>query len=189
MKMTPLSLEGAFLVELEPFGDDRGFFSRLFCSREFQSKGLEGKIVQVNNSGSKYKGTLRGLHYQLPPFEETKLVRCIHGKIFDVILDLRPESPTFGKWHGETLTADNRKMLFVPRGCAHGFITLEDNSEIIYLVSEYYSKEAERGIRYDDPRFNIQWPLPPTVISERDRSHPDFCEKRDLRNEAGRCAS
>ncbi|CRX37472.1 dTDP-4-dehydrorhamnose 3,5-epimerase [Estrella lausannensis] len=189
MKVIQLPIEGAFTVDLEPFGDERGFFSRLFCSREFQSKGLEEKVVQVNNSGSKHKGTLRGLHYQLPPFEETKLVRCIQGSIFDVVLDLRRSSPTFGQWHGEVLSQKNRRMLFVPRGCAHGFITLEDDSEIIYFVSEYYSKEQERGIRYNDPRFNIQWPIEPTVISERDLSHPDFSSEPILDKEKTACAS
>ena len=189
MKMTKLPIQGAFAVELEPFGDERGFFSRLFCAREFQSKGLDEKIVQVNNSGSRYKGTLRGLHYQLPPFEETKLVRCIEGSIFDVVLDLRTDSSTFGKWHGEVLSQKNRRMLFVPRGCAHGFITLEDNSEIIYFVSAYYSKEQERGIRYNDPRFNIKWPMEPTVISERDRSHPDFSTEHLPDKEKTSCAS
>lgn len=174
MKLTETPLKGAFLIDLEPYQDDRGFFSRLFCAEEFTAKGLEGKIVQVNNSKSRFAKTLRGLHYQLPPFEETKLVRCIHGSIFDVIVDIRKDSATFGKWFGETLTSENRKMMYVPRGFAHGFITLTPDAEIIYFVSEMYSKTHERGIRYNDPRFHIEWPFEPEIISERDQAHPDF---------------
>lgn len=167
-------LEGAYLVDLNKIGDERGFFARLFCQDEFKKHGLEANIKQANNSFSVEKGTLRGLHYQLFPKEETKLVRCVRGSLYDVIVDLRPHSPTFKSAYGTVLSADNRLMLYVPKGFAHGFLTLEPNSEILYLVSEFYSKELERGIRWDDPSFDIQWPSQPTVISERDRSHPDF---------------
>ena len=174
LKYHETPIPGAYVIDLDPYTDERGFFARLFCAKEFQEKGLSPNIAQVNNSRSVYAGTLRGLHYQLPPFAEDKLVRCIQGSIFDVVLDLRKDSATFGQWRAETLTAENRKMLYIPKGCAHGFITLEPNSEIIYFVSAPYSKEYERGVRYNDPRFNIAWPLVPKVISERDLAHPDF---------------
>ncbi|MFQ5728889.1 MAG: dTDP-4-dehydrorhamnose 3,5-epimerase [Waddliaceae bacterium] len=174
MKLTPTPLEGAFLIDLEMKGDRRGFFARLFCCEAFKKENLESRIVQANNSLSTEKGTLRGMHYQLAPKEETKLVRCISGALYDVILDLRRKSPTFGKSFSFILSAENRKMMFVPRGFAHGFLTLEPNTEIIYLVSEFYSQDHERGIRWDDPYFNIAWPEAPINISERDRNHPDF---------------
>jgi len=174
MKFTPTPLEGAFIIDLEPKGDERGFFARVFCQEEFTQHGLEPHIFQANCSLSKEKGTLRGLHYQLPPFEETKLVRCLSGAIYDVILDLRKNSSTFGKSYGEILTPENRRMLYVPRGFAHGFLTLEPNSEILYMVSASYSQIHERGIRWNDPNFTIAWPIVPRVISERDQSHKDF---------------
>lgn len=174
MKFNKLSLEGAYLIDLEPIGDERGFFARLFCAEEADQQGIESKIMQVNNSYSAAKGTLRGMHYQLPPKEETKLVRCIQGAIFDVIVDLRPTSPTFCQWFGTTLSAENRRMMYVPKGFAHGFLTLSDHSEILYFVSETYAKELEKGVRWNDPAFGIDWPSPPQIISERDRSHPDF---------------
>lgn len=174
MKFTPLPLPGAFLIDLEKRGDDRGFFARLFCVDEFKAHGLESKVIQTNNSFSVEKGTLRGLHYQLPPKEETKIVRCLSGSLYDVVLDLRKESPTFGQWYGAELSAKNRNMMYVPRGFAHGFITLEPDTEILYMVSEFYSKELERGIRWDDPAFKIAWPETPKVISERDLSHPNY---------------
>lgn len=172
-------LPGSYVIELEKRGDERGFFARLFCVKEFADKGLESTFVQVNNSFSKDKGTLRGLHYQLPPCAETKIVRCIQGSFFDVILDLRENSPTFGKSFGAILSKENRHMMYVPKGFAHGFLTLEPNSEVLYLVSEPYSKELERGIRWNDPHFKIEWPEYPTVISERDQHHPDF-EKQTI---------
>ncbi|MGA8165516.1 MAG: dTDP-4-dehydrorhamnose 3,5-epimerase [Waddliaceae bacterium] len=183
MKIISTPLKGAVLIELEQKGDQRGFFSRLFCSRIFDNHGLEPKIVQVNDSFSEEKGTLRGLHYQLPPYEETKLVRCISGSIYDVILDLRQDSPTFGRSYGVELSAENRRMLYVPRGFAHGFLTLAPSTEMLYLVSEFYSPECERGIRWNDPYFSIEWPNAPVVISEKDQSRPDFaiCEGAGLR--------
>jgi len=174
MRYTPAPLEGAFLIDLAPVSDERGFFARLFCAQEFSQNALENTFIQANNSLSIQKGTLRGLHYQLPPKAETKLVRCLQGALYDVILDLRKDSPTFGRSFGAILSAENRRMMYVPKGFAHGFLTLKEHSEILYLVSQNYSKEHERGIRWDDPHFNIQWPDIPQVISERDQSHPDF---------------
>nr|WP_248845260.1 dTDP-4-dehydrorhamnose 3,5-epimerase [Waddlia chondrophila] len=172
--MTPAPLEGVFLINLEKREDERGFFARTFCSEEFREKGLETAFVQANDSFSIEQGTLRGMHYQLPPFAETKLVRCIKGSLYDAVLDLREDSPTFGQSFGTILSADNRTMMYVPRGFAHGFLTLEPYTEVYYLVSAPYSPKFERGIRWNDPRFNISWPEPPRVISERDNSHPDF---------------
>jgi dTDP-4-dehydrorhamnose 3,5-epimerase len=174
MRFQPTPLQGSYLVDLEKRGDDRGFFSRLFCSKEFAAHGLEPQFVQANNSFSARKGTLRGLHYQIVPKAEMKLVRCIRGAVYDLILDLRPSSPTFGSSFGAELTAENRQMMLVPKGFAHGFITLEDDSELLYLVSEFYSSEHERGVRWDDPQFQIKWPVNPEVISEKDQSYPDY---------------
>jgi dTDP-4-dehydrorhamnose 3,5-epimerase len=174
MKFTPTPLAGAFLVDLEPKGDQRGFFARVFCEKEFAAHGLETKFVQVNESVSASRGTLRGMHYQLAPEAEVKLVRCIRGEIYDVILDLRPHSPTFGQSFGASLSAANRTMMYVPRGVAHGFISLADDSDIFYLVSNFYAPECERGARFNDPRFKIEWPMEPIVISDKDRAWPDF---------------
>lgn len=167
-------LKDAYVIDLEKKGDERGFFARLFCAEEFSKHGLEPQFIQANNSFSVEKGTLRGLHYQLSPDAETKLVRCIRGSFYDVILDLRPDSPTFGQSFGAVLSSENRQMMYVPKGFAHGFLTLEPNSEVLYLVSAVYSKNNERGIRWNDPRFEIEWPDSPKVISERDANHPDF---------------
>lgn len=180
MKYTLAPLEGAYLIDLEPRGDERGFFARLFCEREFEKKGLKTHFVNINNSLSVSKGTLRGMHYQLAPKCETKVVRCIKGAIYDVILDLRPDSPTFGQHFGAELSESNRRMMYVPDGFGHGFISLEDHTEILYLVSEYYSPEHERGIRWNDPHFNIQWPIQPEIISEKDAKHPDFNPQHHL---------
>jgi dTDP-4-dehydrorhamnose 3,5-epimerase len=171
---TETPLAGAFLIELEKRGDDRGFFARAFCEKEFRSHGLVTGFVQVNDSLSATKGTLRGMHYQLPPAAEVKLVRCIKGALHDVILDLRPDSPTFGRSFGAELSAENRRMLYVPKGFAHGFVTLEDNSEAFYFVDEFYAPQRERGIRWNDPRFGIEWPLAPRVLSEKDANQRDF---------------
>ncbi|MGE0492778.1 MAG: dTDP-4-dehydrorhamnose 3,5-epimerase [Vulcanimicrobiota bacterium] len=180
MLIEPLPLNGAHLVTLEPRGDERGFFARFFCQREFSEAGLSSSFVQVNNSWSREKGTLRGLHYQLGPSQETKLVRCISGRVWDVIVDLRPGSETFRSWHAEELSAANRAMMYVPKGFAHGFITLEEGCELIYLVDEFYAPEQERGLRWDDPWHGIEWPLSPTVLSARDQSHPDFSRQWHL---------
>jgi dTDP-4-dehydrorhamnose 3,5-epimerase len=167
-------LHDSYLIELEKRGDDRGFFARLFCEREFSEAGLETRFVQVNNSLTAARGTLRGMHLQLPPVAEVKVVRCIRGALHDVIIDLRPNSPTYLKWFGADLSAKNRTMMYVPRGFAHGFTTLSDDTEVLYLVSAFYSPEHERGVRFDDPLFAISWPLPPREMSAKDRRWPDF---------------
>jgi dTDP-4-dehydrorhamnose 3,5-epimerase len=174
MIFTDTGLPGAYLIDLEKKGDQRGFFARVFCANEFAKAGLVTNFVQVNNSLSPTKGTLRGVHYQLAPKAETKLVRCVRGAFWDVILDLRPGSPTFGRWFGAELSAENRRMMYVPKGFAHGFITLTDDAEAFYFADEFYAPEYERGVRWNDPRFNIRWPAEPAVISDKDRGHPDF---------------
>ena len=167
-------LKGAFFVELEKLGDDRGFFSRTWCQQEFRQAGLNSNMAQISISFSKKKGTLRGLHFQLPPFEETKLVRCIKGAVYDVIIDLRPNSPTFKQWEASELTEKNYKMVYVPQGFAHGVQTLEDNTEVLYLNSQFHSPDFERGVRWNDPSFKVEWPLQITNITQRDQSHKDF---------------
>lgn len=174
MIFKPTPLEGAYTIDLEMRGDDRGFFARFFCENEFRDAGLESKFVQVNNSLTEKAGTLRGLHYQLPPAAEVKVVRCIRGALWDVILDLRAGSPTFGKWFGAELSAENRTMMYVPRGFAHGFVTLTENTEALYLVSTFYAPDAERGVRFNDPKHGIEWPIAPVEISDKDRNWPDL---------------
>lgn len=174
MKFHPTPLLGAYTIELEKRGDDRGFFARFFCQREFEATGIPMSIVQINNSLSANAGTMRGLHYQLPPAAEIKVVRCIRGALYDVIVDLRPDSPTYCKWFGAELTAENRLMMFVPQGFAHGLLTLTDDTEAFYLVNAFYGPEQERGLRFDDPRFGVQWPAPVTEVSPKDRSWPHF---------------
>ena len=171
-KETPL--RGAFLIELEKREDERGFFARAFCEKEFAAHGLAPRFVQANNSLSKPKGTLRGMHYQLAPKAETKLVRCIRGALFDAILDLRQGSPTFGQSFGAELSAENRRMMYVPKGFAHGFLTLQDDTEAFYFVDEFYAPERERCVRWNDARFRVAWPLEPAVISDKDRNQKDF---------------
>ncbi len=165
-------LEGVFIIELERLTDERGFFARTWCAEEFEAHGLNSRLVQCNISYNKKAGTLRGMHYQVAPFAEAKLVRCTMGAIFDVALDLRPDSPTFKQWVGVELTADNRRALYIPEGLAHGFQTLADHSEVFYQMSEFYHPEWARGVRWDDPACGIEWPLPAQIISERDRSYP-----------------
>jgi dTDP-4-dehydrorhamnose 3,5-epimerase len=174
MIFTETPLLGAYLIDLEKRGDDRGFFARAFCVREFAGQKLATTMTQANNSLSTEKGTLRGMHYQLAPKAETKVVRCIRGALYDVILDLRSGSPTFGQSFGADLTAENRRMMYVPKGFAHGFITLADDTEAYYLVDEFYAPECERGIRWNDSRFSIRWPVQPVVISEKDQHYGDF---------------
>lgn len=174
MHFVKTPLEGAYTIDLDKKGDDRGFFARFFCTDEFRAAGLDENFVQVNNSLSAQKGTLRGMHYQLHPKAESKLVRCIKGALYDVILDLREGSKTFGQWYGAELNAENRRMMYVPKGFAHGFITLTDDTEALYMVSEFYAPALERGLRWNDPRFNIVWPIEPTTISPKDTEHPDF---------------
>lgn len=174
MIFTEAPIAGAFVIEMEPRGDERGFFARVFCENEFAAHNLSQRFVQVNSSLSRQKGTLRGMHYQLAPKGETKLVRCIRGALLDVILDLRNGSPTFGKTFAAELSAENRKMMYVPKGFAHGFLTLEPDTEAFYFVDEFYSPAHERCVRWNDPRFAIEWPSQPVVISEKDRSQKDF---------------
>jgi dTDP-4-dehydrorhamnose 3,5-epimerase len=174
MKFNPSPLEGCYLIEQERRGDDRGFFARAFCEREFEEAGLESRFVQINNSLTAKRGTLRGLHYQLPPAAEVKVVRCVRGALWDVVADLRPDSPTFGRWFAAELTAENRLMMVVPRGCAHAFITLADDTEAFYLVSDAYAPALERGMRWNDPFLAIAWPLQPIEISAKDAAWPDF---------------
>jgi dTDP-4-dehydrorhamnose 3,5-epimerase len=167
-------LPGVFEIDLDPHCDERGFFARAWCEREFESSGLNPRVVQCNVSFSAKKGTLRGIHYQSDPHAEAKLVRCTRGAIYDVAVDLRPQSPTFKKWTGVPLTSANRRMLYVPEGCGHGFLTLEDETEVFYQMSEFYHPELAGGVRWDDPAFQIIWPDKVEVISERDRTYPDF---------------
>ena len=174
MIFTETPLGGAFLIDLEKRADERGFFARAFCTREFADHRLVTNMVQANNSLSFKKGTLRGMHYQLAPKAETKVVRCLFGALHDVILDIRSGSPTFGQSFGADLSADNRRMMYVPKGFAHGFITLTDDTEAYYLVDEFYAPECERGIRWNDSRFSIQWPIEPVVISKKDQDIRDF---------------
>jgi dTDP-4-dehydrorhamnose 3,5-epimerase len=174
MTFTETPLPGAYLVDLEKRGDERGFFARAFCEKEFGAHQLATRFVQANESLSAQKGTLRGMHFQLAPKAETKLVRCIRGALYDVILDLRGGSPTFGRSFGAELSAENRRAMYVPKGFAHGFITLADDTEAFYLVDEHYAPERERGVRWNDPRFDIRWPIPPEVVSDKDRGHRDF---------------
>ncbi len=180
MRFEPTPLAGAFLVHLDKIGDERGFFARIFCQHEFADHDLTSQFVQINSSLSAIKGTLRGMHYQLPPYAETKLVRCIRGALYDQILDIRPESPTFGQSFGAELSADNRLMMYVPRGFAHGFLTMTEDAEALYFVDEFYAPEHERGIRHDDPKFKLEWPCTQTVVSERDQNHADFCPEYHL---------
>lgn len=174
MIFTETILKDAFVIDLEKLEDERGFFARCWDNKKFKELGLDPNLVQCSISFNKNKGTLRGMHYQDAPFEENKLVRCTRGKIFDVIIDLRPKSMTFKKWFGIELTDDNYKMLYIPKGVAHGFQTLEDDTEVFYQMSEFYMPEYARGIRWDDPVFHIDWPLKISVISQKDLSYQLF---------------
>lgn len=165
-------LKGAFVIEIEKLGDERGFFGRAWCKAEFESHGLNPNLVQSNISHNKRKATLRGLHYQVSPHKEAKLVRCTKGAICDVIVDLRPSSVTYKKWLAVELTESNHKMIYVPEGFAHGYQTLADNTEVFYHVSQFYDSGSERGLRWNDPALGIVWPLPLKVISKKDASHP-----------------
>ena len=173
-------LQGAWVIDLEKREDERGFFARVFCEEEFSAHRLSTRFVQVNNSLSAQRGTLRGLHYQLEPKAEAKLVRCISGALYDVILDLRRASPTFGEHFGIELTAENRRMVYVPRGFAHAFLTLADSTEAFYFADNFYAPDLERGIRWDDPTFAIEWPFDPVDVSDKDRSYPDFDPQHHL---------
>lgn len=174
MKFTETSLKGAYVIEVDKIGDERGFFTRIWCEDELKNYDLNTNIVQSNMSLSKRRGTIRGLHFQKSPFQETKFVRCTKGSVYDVIIDLRPDSTTYKKWFGVKLTENNHKMIYVPENFAHGFLTLEDNSEVYYLVTQYYNNDSEIGVRWNDPTFNIKWPIEITEVSEKDNNHPNF---------------
>jgi len=187
MVFTETKLKGAYIIDLEPIPDDRGYFARSFCQREFERYGLDPCVAQCNISFNAKKGTLRGMHYQAKPFEEVKLIRCTRGAIFDVIIDLRPDSSTYCQWIGVEFTAsfshlpspisqlaNTIRSLYVPKGFAHGFLTLEDNTEVFYQMSEFYSPDHATGLRWDDPAFGIEWPIEVQVISDRDKNYLDF---------------
>lgn len=172
MKVIETPLKNAFVLKPEPFEDNRGKFSRIFCRQELQEIGHHKKIVQINHSLTRQKGVIRGMHFQYPPKAEIKIVKCMRGSVYDVIIDLRRNSPTLLQWYGEILSAENIKMMYVPEGFAHGFQTMESNSELLYFHTEFYSPEHEGAVRYDDPLINIQWPMEITDISEKDLNHP-----------------
>ncbi|HXG22426.1 MAG TPA: dTDP-4-dehydrorhamnose 3,5-epimerase [Methylomirabilota bacterium] len=174
MIFTETKLKGAFVIEPERLEDQRGFFARTWCQKEFVAHGLNPRLVQMSVVFSKKKGTLRGMHYQVAPHEEVKIARCTRGAIYDVIIDLRPESPTFKEYVGVVLSAENRTMLYVPERFAQGYQTLEDNTEVVYQMSEFYAPECARGVRWNDPAFAIKWPLADPIMIERDRNYPDF---------------
>ena len=172
MTFTETALKGSFIIDLNLFQDERGWFARTYCKNEFEQIGHVKEWVQLNHSFTKQKGTIRGMHYQMSSFAEIKLVRCISGKIYDVIIDMRKDSPTFLQWTGVELSAENKRMLYIPEGFAHGFQALSDDCELIYHHSQFYTPNVEAGIRYNDPKININWPLPLTSISKRDEEHP-----------------
>ncbi len=174
MRFTPTRLKDAVLIDLEKREDSRGFFARAFCEAEFAAAGLTTRFVQGNCAASKLAGTLRGLHYQVPPHAEVKLIRCTRGAIYDVIIDLRPDSPTFGRWEGFEIDAATGRMIYVPAAFAHGYQTLVDDTEVFYLVSHPYTPGAESGVHHRDPAFGITWPLPVTTVSDKDRTWPPF---------------
>lgn len=178
MNFRPLSIAGSYLVEPEALADERGFFARTFCSETFADNGLNPNLRQCSISFNVSRHTLRGMHYQLPPHEEAKLVRCTQGAAYHVILDLRDESENYLQWASAELSAENRNMIYVPEGVAHGFITMQDATEIFYQMSEVYSPESAAGVRWDDPAFGIAWPAEPAVISERDNGYPDCSARR-----------
>jgi dTDP-4-dehydrorhamnose 3,5-epimerase len=168
MIFTPIPLQGAYLLDMERAADGRGFFARSFCAQEFEARGLTAPVNQCSVSFNETRGTLRGLHFQAAPHEEDKLVRCTHGALYDVIVDCRPGSPTLWRWFGVELTARNHRSLFMPRGFAHGFLTLEDRTEVLYMMSAAYAPGSARGLRWDDPVLGIRWPVAPAIVSERD---------------------
>jgi dTDP-4-dehydrorhamnose 3,5-epimerase len=174
MIFTETKIKGAYIIDLNRLQDDRGFFGRSYCRKEFERNGLNTNMVQVNISNNKKKGTLRGLHMQQSPYSEAKLVRCTRGAIYDVIVDMRDDSETFKQWLGVELRADDYKMVYLPEGCAHGYLTLEDDTDVIYQVTEFYTPGAELGFLWNDPAFEIEWPVDPVVISVKDQAHPPF---------------
>ena len=174
MIFTETKLKGAFIIDVDKREDERGFFGRIWCRDEMRAQRLEDVMVQASVSWNHTRGTLRGMHYQIEPYAECKWVRCTSGALYDVIVDLRPESSTYKQWVGVELTAENFRTMYVPERFAHGFITLEANTSVHYMVSQFYTPGSERGIRFDDPGIDIQWPIEPVVISAKDRSHPFF---------------
>jgi dTDP-4-dehydrorhamnose 3,5-epimerase len=174
MRFTETPITGAWLVQPEPRADARGFFARLWDVNVFAERGLRADFVQCNTSGTAGRGTLRGLHYQAAPHGEVKLVRCTRGRVFDVVADVRAGSASKGKWFGAELSCENRTMMYVPEGCAHGYLSLEDDCEVMYPVTAAYEPSAERGLRWDDPAFAIAWPMTPSIVSDKDRGWPDF---------------
>lgn len=181
MIFTKTNLKGNYLIDLEPHKDNRGFFARYFCSKEFVRKGLNTKWVQINTSMSLIRGTLRGLHYQRPPHAEVKLVRCLRGSIWDVVVDLRQDSKTYGKWFGAILSAQNRTMMYIPKGFAHGFISLQPRAEILYLISDFYAPKYEETLLWSDPDVKISWPLKPVNISKYDKSGRRICKLKPIK--------
>lgn len=174
VKFTETPLGGAYLIDLEPRRDERGFFARAFCERELAAHGLQTRIVQANVSRNVKRGTVRGMHYQRAPHAEVKMVRCVSGAIFDAIIDLRPESSSYLRWHGVELTREEGRMLYVPEGFAHGYQALTDDSEVLYLVTAFYAPDHEAAIRWNDPRFGVRWPIADAIVSPKDAAHPDF---------------
>jgi dTDP-4-dehydrorhamnose 3,5-epimerase len=174
VRFEPAGLDGAWVLPLDRHEDERGFFARVWCAAEFGDRGLAGSLQQCSLSYNRHAGTIRGMHYQAAPREEAKIVRCVRGAIYDVLLDLRAGSPTFMRWVGRELSAENRLAFYVPEGVAHGFQTLADDAEVLYLISQQYDAALARGVRWDDPAFGIQWPRPPAIISPRDAGYPDF---------------
>ena len=174
MRFQETNVEGVWLITPDQFDDERGFFARTWAQDEFENRGLEGRMVQRNVSYNRRRGTLRGMHFQREPHPEVKVISCTIGAIYDVAIDIRPESPTFGQWYGAELRADTGAMLYVPRGCAHGYLSLEGDSTVEYLISEFYHPEVAGGVRWNDPFFNVLWPAQPVVMNERDATYPDF---------------
>lgn len=172
MKFVETPLAGAYVIELEPFRDERGLFARTFCQKEFAIIGFDKQLVQINHSLTKQKGAIRGMHYQRPPACEIKIIRCVQGKVFDVMVDIRAGSSTFMRWHSVELSKDTMRMVYIPEGFAHGFQTLTDNAELIYHHSAFYKPEYERGLRFDDPALAIKWPLPADLVSQKDQNYP-----------------
>lgn len=180
MIFEPLNLEGAYLISLDKKEDDRGFFARYYCDEEFRAHNLNTRWIQMNNSFSKYKGTLRGLHFQYPPHSEVKLIRCFRGAIWDVMVDIRKDSKTYGQFYGTELSEENRKMLYIPEGFAHGFISLTDDSEILYMVSSAYAGQAEGTLRWNDSFHDIDWPIAPEIISDKDKATEDWNDTKSI---------
>ena len=174
MIFTETGLQGVYIVDLELHKDERGFFGRTWCQKEFKERGLNPNLVQCNISYNAKRGTLRGMHYQAAPYQEAKLVRCISGKIYDAVIDLRPDSITFKKWLAFILAGNSYRAIYIPEGFAHGFQTLKDNTEVFYQMSEFFHPEAARGVRWNDPEFHIEWPIETIIISEKDKNYPNW---------------